>query len=129
MKRILIIIKQEFYQKILVPKCYFHLCVMRYIFNSLLNMILENLQVAHSKLVRAEDTSELSCYDADKSTRRKRHQTQVSDNESEYDYEKKNFNYKTKKKSNLKNGAPIQSNLSEPPMFWNIDGTYYLYYL
>jgi len=52
---------------------------------------LESLQVAQLRLVRAEETSELSSYDFDKSTQRKRHQKRVSsDDESECDYQMMN---------------------------------------
>ncbi|CAH1707942.1 unnamed protein product [Aphis gossypii] len=60
---------------------------------------IESLQVARSRLVRVEDTSELSSYDFDKSTRRKRHQKHISsDDESERDYQMKSLNSKTKKR-------------------------------
>lgn len=80
--------------------------------------------MARSRLVRAEDTSELSSYDDfDKSTRRKRHQLHVSDDESEYDYQlMKKLNSKTKKNNDSKYGNASQFVLKDPPVFQNNDG-------
>ncbi|CAH1715849.1 unnamed protein product [Aphis gossypii] len=83
---------------------------------------IESLQVARSRLIRAEETSELSSYDFDKSTRRKRHQKHISsDDESECDYQMKSLNSKTKKKNDSKYRNSSQFVLKDPPVFQNND--------